>query len=79
MQVRSIYLIDQNNSGLKEWWEGSRGKLFTRLSYWKDFQYMGLSVMRLTTGRSNSEWMLQGDKMPTKTKEKWEVKAAGFK
>lgn len=40
---------------------------------------MGLSVMRLTTGRPNSEWMLQGDKMPTKTKEKWEVKAAGFK
>ena len=40
---------------------------------------MGLSVMRLTTGRSNSEWMLQGDKMPTKTKEKWEVKATGFK
>ena len=40
---------------------------------------MGLSVMRLTTGRSNSERMLQGDKMPTKTKEKWEVKATGFK
>ena len=40
---------------------------------------MGLSVMRLTTGRSNSEWMLQGDKIPTKTKEKWEVKATGFK
>lgn len=40
---------------------------------------MGLSVMRLTTGRSNSEWMLQGDKMPAKTKEKWEVKATGFK
>lgn len=40
---------------------------------------MGLSVMRLTTGRSNSEWMLQREKMPTKTKEKWEVKAAGFK
>jgi len=35
--------------------------------------------MRLTTGRSNSEWMLQRDKMPTKTKEKWEVKAIGFK
>lgn len=40
---------------------------------------MGLSVMRLTTGRSNSEWMLQGDKTPTKTKEKWEVKGTGFK
>lgn len=40
---------------------------------------MGLSVMGLTTGRSNSEWMLQGDKIPTKTKEKWEVKATGFK
>lgn len=40
---------------------------------------MGLSVMRLTTERSNSEWMLQGDKMPTKTKEKWEVQAIGFK
>lgn len=40
---------------------------------------MGLSVMRLTTGRSNSEWMLQGEKMPAKTKEKWEVKATGFK
>lgn len=40
---------------------------------------MGLSVMRLTTRRSNSEWMLQGDKVPTKTKEKWEVKTMGFK
>lgn len=40
---------------------------------------MGLSVMRLTTGRSNSEWMLHGGKMSTKTIEKWEVKATGFK
>lgn len=40
---------------------------------------MGLSLTRLTAGRSNSEWMLQGDKIPTKTKEKGEVKTTGFK
>lgn len=58
VEVRYIYLTDQNDLPLKEQCKGSRGKLFTRLSCWKDFQYMGLSLTRLTTGRSSSEWML---------------------